>query len=71
MPKEVTRHISARIPKSQYEFLKRLQERIGAPFSEALRHTITLAEMIERGDAYLTLTSDFIFGSRFRKVFKE
>jgi len=68
MPEEVTQHITARIPRSQYEFLKELQESIGGSFSEALRHAITIAKMVREEKAYLTLASTFVFGSRFRRI---
>jgi len=68
MPEEVTRHITARIPRGQYKFLKTLQEEIGGSFTDALRHAITIAEMIANEEAYLTLASAFVFGPKFRKV---
>jgi len=70
MSEDVTQHITARIPRSQYEFLKKLQERIGGSFTDALRHVITISEMIADENAYLTLASSFVFGSKFRKVWK-
>jgi len=71
MPEEVTRHITARIPRSQYEFLKTLQKLIGGSFSEALRHVITIARMVAKEEAYLTLASDFVFSPKFRRVYRE